>query len=42
MYLKTLGAIPFVQIIGVDGQMAVPAPQHIFLFRQQDKGEVPA
>ena len=42
MYLKTLGAIPFVQFVGVDGQMAVPAPQHIFLFRQQDKGEVTA
>jgi len=42
MYLKTLGAIPFVQFVGVNGQMAVPAPQHIFLFRQQDKGEVPA
>jgi hypothetical protein len=42
MYLKTLGAIPLMQFVGVDSQMAVPAPQHIFLFRQQDKGEVPA
>jgi hypothetical protein len=42
VYLKTLGAIPLMQVVGVDGQMAVPAPEHIFLFRQQDKGEVPA
>jgi hypothetical protein len=42
MYLTTLGAIPLMQFVGVDSQMAVPAPQHIFLFRQQDKGEVPA
>lgn len=42
MYLKTLGAIPFAQFASIDGQMAVPAPQHIFLFRQQNKGEVSA
>jgi len=42
MCFKTLGAIPFAQLVGVDGQMAVPAPQHIFLFRQQDKSEVSA
>lgn len=43
MHLKTLGAIPlFAQFVSIDGQMAVPAPQHIFLFRQQNKGEVTA
>ena len=42
IYLKTLGAITSAQFVGVDGQMAVPAPEHIFLFRQLDKGEVPA
>ncbi|MEA2014354.1 MAG: hypothetical protein U9N38_03500 [Thermodesulfobacteriota bacterium] len=42
MYLKTLGAISSVQFVGVDGQMAVPALEHIFLFWQLDKGEVSA
>ena len=42
MYLVTLGTVPLVQIIGIDGQMAVAAPQHIFLVRQQSQGKVSA
>jgi hypothetical protein len=42
MFLEALGAVPVIQFIGVDGQMTVPTSQHIFLFRQQNEGEMPA
>lgn len=37
---KTLRAISTVQFVTVDGQMAMPAPQHIVPLRQQDKSKV--
>jgi hypothetical protein len=42
MYFVTLRAIFVMQFFGIDRQMAVAAPQHIFLFRQQNQGEVSA
>lgn len=42
IYFVTLRAIFVMQVFGIDGQVAVAAPQHFFLFRQQNQGEVSA
>jgi len=42
MHLKTFRAIPSLQFIGGNGQMAVPAAQPAFQWGQKDQMEMPA
>jgi hypothetical protein len=42
MFLEALGAVPLIQFVGADSQMTASTAEHCFLFRQHNKGEMPA